>query len=258
MSRVFLSHSCTDHPLPNQLADLLRRAGLEVLIDPFEFGDRTCGIVQEHIKGADHVVVLFTEACTHSRWVLIESIFARLCYDLGAINILPISVNGTAVYEFLDDFICLQWSGRDDLQELADGISQRISRSMSRLTLPTDSYEAEKEKERGRELERKHAATGSIFELHAAVESYDRAIQLDFCNHNAWANKGWSLWKLGERARALDALEVAELLRPDSRHVKDVQARILASGGKLYSQRFRNRSWSARANNHLQQKFYAR
>ena len=105
-------------------------------------------------------------------------------------------------------------------------LSGNISRSTHAGFLPTDAEKAEREKERGRALEREHVATGDIGFLHEALDAYDKAIQLDFCNHNAWANKAWSLWKLGERYRAEDLVGFAKLLRPDSRHVMDVEARM--------------------------------
>ncbi len=233
MGTILLSHSCNDHPLPDKIAGQLDKKGYDILIDPFKLGDRTCEVVQQVIKASDYFILLFTESCLHSRWVKIESRFAKRCYDSNALDILPISVNGATLYSFLEGFISLRWNINDDLKNITDQLSKRIAMRTQRITLKTDKDEAEREKERGRVLERKHAATGSLTELHAAVELYDRAINLDFCNYNAWVNKGWSLWKLGERNRALDSVSFAKLLRPDSKHVLDVQKRIRAGGGEL-------------------------
>jgi hypothetical protein len=240
---VFLSHSCQDDPLPHQLASELRERGIVVLIDPFDPGDRTCAKIQELIKGSSHFVLFFTESCSSSRWVRIECRFAKLCYDLGGITVLPISVDGAQPYDFLEQFIAIRWSTGNALGDLSRLLSECITGKqragfLRRLSeyitgkrragiLSTDVERAELEEEGGRELEREHARTNKIGFLHKAVQAYDRAIQLDFCNHNAWANKAWSLFKLGEKSRALDFVEFAKLLRPDSRHVQDVQKRIM-------------------------------
>jgi hypothetical protein len=178
------------------------------------------------VKQASHFVVFFTGSCLQSRWVRIESRFAKICYDLGAITILPIAVNGARLYDFLEQFIAIRWNKDDDLGDLARRLSENIDGNTHAGFLLTNAERAEREKEHGRELERKHARTGDVSFLHEAVDAYDRAIQLDFCNHHAWANKAWSVCKLGERNRALDLVNFAILLRPDSQHVLDVKARI--------------------------------
>jgi hypothetical protein len=223
---IFLSHSTQDDPLAHQLARGLIENGIAVLVDPFDPGDRTCAKAQKTIKTSSHFVLFFTESCIKSRWVRIESRFAKICYDLGAMTILPIAVDGAQPYPFLEQFIGIRWNTDDGLGDLERELSANIDRNTHAGSLFTDAERAEREKEGGRELERQHATTGDVSILHDAVDAYDKAIQLDFCNHHAWANKAWSLCKLGERNRALDLIAFAKLLRPDSQHVLDVKARI--------------------------------
>ena len=223
---VFLSHTCNEHAVIYSLAQRLKDSSLEVIVDPFLPGDPTCAIAQTNVKQSSHFVLFFTESCIKSRWVRIESRFAKICYDLGAMTILPIAVDGAQPYPFLEQFIGIRWNTDDGLGDLERELSANIDRNTHAGSLFTDAERAEREKEGGRELERQHATTGDVSILHDAVDAYDKAIQLDFCNHHAWANKAWSLCKLGERNRALDLIAFAKLLRPDSQHVLDVKARI--------------------------------
>lgn len=127
-----------------------------------------------------------------------------------------------------ESFISNNWSGAGSIEDVVHRLADRIRATDPRRRLSTDVAESERLKEEGRELERMHFRTGDFSYNLKAIETYERAIVQNFCNHNAWANLAWTLWKQLEDNRALKCIRVAEEIIPTSNHVKDVRERIRA------------------------------
>ena len=90
MSKVFLSYAREDAPIAKDLADCLGRAGHDVWWDShMHGGSRFASEIDRQLKGADAVVVLWTEASVDSAWVQDEAGEGR---DTG--RLVPITLNG--------------------------------------------------------------------------------------------------------------------------------------------------------------------
>lgn len=226
MKNIFLSHSCDDHVITDAIRDGLKQLEWNVIVDPFKPGDKTCMKIQNSLKESTHFILLLTANSLSSYWVRIEALFAQLCYNQNAICYFPVSVDGTPNLEPARELIHINWKSSNDTDELINLLAQRIHETAPATQLKTDVEQSEILKEQGREFERIHARTDDLLSLHKAVETYEKAIKLNFCSHNAWANLAWSLWKLGEENRAWKCIRIAEDISPDSNHVKDVKQRI--------------------------------
>ena len=78
MSHVFISYARTDEPLASLVADSLRDAGFEVWRDDELPAHRTYAeVIEERIKGAGAVVVLWSAEAAKSQWVRAEADTAR-------------------------------------------------------------------------------------------------------------------------------------------------------------------------------------
>ncbi len=131
---VFISHSCKDHSEDGStvcdIRDGLNRLGGQfgwnVIFDPFDPGDKTCLKVQEKIKQSTHFILLNTANSSSSRWVFLESLFAKLCYDQNAICYIPVNLDGSPVREEAEELISVNWNGSDSVEELVTKIADRI------------------------------------------------------------------------------------------------------------------------------------
>lgn len=224
---AFISHSCSDHEYTSAVAEELGRSGIQAVVDPFQPGDRTARKVQQSVKSATHFVLLATETAVDSPWVSIESKFAKLCQRADAICIVPVRVATTEMLSAFSNQISIRWSTDDGLALLAEQVREAIAGSQPAKRLAIDEGRSEGTKERARRLERQHANTDDESFLHQAVQVYGEAIDLDFANHNAWANRAWALWKIGEKETALSDINFAMQLHPTG-HVKDVHDRVKA------------------------------
>jgi len=225
---IFISHCCCDrdHQITDTLKLGIEQYGWNIAIDPFDWGDITCVKIQEKIKESTHFILLTTPNSVNSNWVRIEALFAQLCHNKNSIIYLPISVDGTPMLEPAKEIIYVKWRSSGEIQELADNLSKTISETFPPNRLAIDLPLSEEIKETGRNYERNHAASDNILFLHEAVKMYEKAIELNFCNHNAWANLAWSLWKLNEDNRAWKYIRTAKEISPYSNHVKDVEGRM--------------------------------
>ena len=224
---IFISHSCQDHAIVNELSTGLQYDSWKILVDPFAPGDRTCTKVQEMIKLSSHFILLNTVNSVQSRWVYLESLFSKICYDHDAICFIPINVDNVEPRSETKDLISINWNTSRSISDLIVQLRESINNTTpQKPPLPLNKVESERIKENGREFERTHFRTGNWEYNLRAIDAYDEAIVLDFCNHNAWANQAWCLWKQREDNRAYKSISIAEELSPTSNHVKDVKMRI--------------------------------
>lgn len=223
---IFISHRCIDHPIVYTIGDKLSRNGWKISIDPFDIGDQTCVKTQEIIKKSTHFILLNSINIFTSRWVKLEALFAKLCYNEDALCYFPIKVDNAKIIEEADGLIFIDLTSSKDIPNLVNVLAERIRKTDPSRQLPIDISLSEQLKEDGRVLERVHARINDIRFLHKAITTYEKAIYLNFCNHHAWANLAWCLWKHNETNRALKCIGVAENIEPNSNHVKDVRKRI--------------------------------
>ena len=219
---IFISHSCDDHHIACPLWCGLQKCG-EVLMDPFDPGDKTCMKIQESIKKSTHFILLATPKSIISPWVNIEALFAQLCYDRNAIIYLPVSIDATSMLEQASELIYMKWKTSDGIQQLIKNLEEQISKTYPKNSLTTDVFLSRELMEEGRNLERDHAVMKNALFLHRAVKLYERAIDLNFCNHHAWINLAWTMWKLHEDDCAWKRIQIAQDINPSSKRVKDVK-----------------------------------
>ena len=78
MSHVFISYARTDEPLASLIADSFREGGFEVWRDDELPAHRAyADVIEERIKGASAVVVLWSAEAAKSQWVRAEAVRAR-------------------------------------------------------------------------------------------------------------------------------------------------------------------------------------
>ena len=91
MSQVFISYARTDEDLAREIADGLREAGYEVWRDDELPAHRSYGeVIEERIKGAAAVVVLWSAEAAKSQWVRAEADTART-----ALTLVQVTLDGT-------------------------------------------------------------------------------------------------------------------------------------------------------------------
>src|SRR5580765_8549861 len=83
MAHVFISYARSDEPLAKDIADFLREAGYEVWRDDELPAHRAYAeIIEERLKGASAVVVLWSSEAAKSQWVRAEADTARAAQTL--------------------------------------------------------------------------------------------------------------------------------------------------------------------------------
>src|SRR3954470_18073837 len=91
MSHVFISYARTDEPLATLIADSLREDGFEVWRDDELPAHRAYAeVIEERIKGARAVVVLWSAEAAKSQWVRAEADTAR-----SALTLVQATLDGT-------------------------------------------------------------------------------------------------------------------------------------------------------------------
>jgi adenylate cyclase len=91
MSHVFISYARTDEDLAGEIADGLREAGYEVWRDDELPAHRAYAeVIEERIKGAAAVVVLWSAEAAKSQWVRAEADTAR-----SALTLVQVTLDGT-------------------------------------------------------------------------------------------------------------------------------------------------------------------
>ena len=91
MSHVFVSYARPDEPLAEQIANALREQGFEVWRDDDLPAHRPYAeVIEERIRGAAAVVVLWSCEAVKSQWVRAEADTAR-----GALTLVQATIDGT-------------------------------------------------------------------------------------------------------------------------------------------------------------------
>src|SRR5438045_5527592 len=91
MSHVFISYARSDEPLASLIADSLRGDGFEVWRDDELPAHRAyADVIEERLKGAAAVVVLWSAEAAKSQWVRAEADTAR-----GVGTLVQASIDGT-------------------------------------------------------------------------------------------------------------------------------------------------------------------
>ena len=125
MADVFLSYSRKDYEQALQVADRLKEAGCSIFWDrDLEAGAQWPEVIEEQLRNAGAVVVLWSENSTESEWVQEEALIAR---DLGIL--IPARIDeveppfGFKRTEAYDLFDAEQGNGR--MEALADEVAKQ-------------------------------------------------------------------------------------------------------------------------------------
>ena len=91
MADVFISYARPDEPLAQKVGDVLREAGYRVWRDDELPAHRPYSdVIQERLKSASAVVVLWSAEAVRSQWVRAEADFAR---EVG--TLVQVTLDGT-------------------------------------------------------------------------------------------------------------------------------------------------------------------
>ena len=161
MAHVFISYARTDEPLATLIADSLREDGFEVWRDDELPAHRAyADVIEERIKGAGAVVVLWSAEATKSQWVRAEADVAR-----AALTLVQATLDGTVPPMPFNQIQCAdlkQWDGQRSaggwrkliasVTELAgapaaEPSSRTISRDVSVCVLPFQNMSGDPEQE---------------------------------------------------------------------------------------------------------------
>src|SRR3954468_14298218 len=111
MSHVFISYARTDEPLATLIADSLRQDGFEVWRDDELPAHRAyADVIEERIKGASAVVVLWSAEAAKSQWVRAEADAAR-----SALTLVQATLDGSVPPMPFNQIQCAdlkQWDGQ--------------------------------------------------------------------------------------------------------------------------------------------------
>lgn len=225
--RAFVSHSGRDHRLVEGLRrHMSQQCDVELVVNPFSKGRQIVREVDEQLKQCTHFILLTTWKALCSRWVYVESRFAKECQKHDSLIVVPVLIDGRPTFPFLCDTLSIVWRRRDGTKSLAQQICDAIGEGTPSNRLESDAARSEALKEEGRVCERQAAMLRDELLLHDAVLNYDAAITLNLANHNAWANRAWTNWKLNSRELASKDIRMAWRINPDSGNVRDVYNRL--------------------------------
>ena len=126
MAKIFLSYAREDVEIAKSLAECVARAGHEVWWDRhIHGGTRFTTEIDRALKGAEAVVVIWSEASVESAWVQDEAAEGR---DTG--RLVPVTLGSSRPPLGFRQFHCIalgQWDGTgepDTFDELLGGISK--------------------------------------------------------------------------------------------------------------------------------------
>ena len=109
MSHVFISYARSDEDLASEIADGLREAGYEVWRDDELPAHRSYAeVIEERIKGASAVVVLWSAEAAKSQWVRAEADSAR-----SALTLVQATLDGTIPPLPFNQIQCADFKGWD-------------------------------------------------------------------------------------------------------------------------------------------------
>jgi adenylate cyclase len=109
MSHVFISYARADEPLAKEIADFLRSEGYEVWRDDELPAHRAYAeVIEERIKGASAVIVLWSAEAVKSQWVRAEADTAR-----SANTLIQVTLDGTIPPLPFNQIQCADFKGWD-------------------------------------------------------------------------------------------------------------------------------------------------
>src|SRR6476469_2415629 len=109
MGHVFVSYARSDEDLAAEVADGLREAGYEVWRDDELPAHRSYAeVIEERIKGADAVVVLWSAEAAKSQWVRAEADSAR-----ASLTLIQVTLDGTIPPLPFNQIQCADFKGWD-------------------------------------------------------------------------------------------------------------------------------------------------
>ena len=127
MAKVFLSYAREDAPIAKEMAECIGRAGHDVWWDRhIQGGSRFASEIDRELKGADAVVVLWTQASIDSAWVQDEAAEGR---DSG--RLVPVTFRGSRPPLGFRQFHTVSlgaWDGNGDLTD-ADDLLEAIAKT---------------------------------------------------------------------------------------------------------------------------------
>jgi hypothetical protein len=128
---VFLSHSQTDKPVVRQVAEGLKKNGVDVWIDEAElsFGDSLIGQIERGLDSADFVAFFISKASLNSQWARQElnaAISRQASGERGAV-VIPILLDDAEIPALLRDVMYLDMRA-GDVQKGIDKLVASIRR----------------------------------------------------------------------------------------------------------------------------------
>jgi adenylate cyclase len=146
MSHIFVSYARTDEPLAERIAAELKGAGYEVWRDDELPAHRAYAeVIEERIKGAKAVVVLWSAEACKSQWVRAEADTAR-----SANTLIQVTLDGTIPPMPFNQIQCADLSGWDG-QDSAPGW-RKLMNSISELAGPKPASSQASERTRTHEV----------------------------------------------------------------------------------------------------------
>lgn len=224
--RVFLSHSCDQHPFVDLLAKQINELGNIIRVDPFAPAERTASRVDQEIKSATHFIQFYTKSCMTSRWVELESTFAWIAYKENSLGFIPIQIDNGPIWPPSKAIMHISWNTSCELSILAQEVNRVIKNSHPSSRLVSHQQISYKLKEIGRELERTAIRHQDPSCLNQADHVYALGQRMDFSNYDAWGNQANTVFKLGEQQRATSLITTALLINPNSSRLKDLYKKI--------------------------------
>ena len=136
MSHVFISYARPDEPLATEIADGLKQAGYEVWRDDELPAHRAYAeVIEERIKGASAVVVLWSADAVKSQWVRAEADTAR-----SALTLIQVTIDGTIPPMPFNQIQCADLKGWDG-QRTSPGW-KKLTASVAELAGPTETKDS--------------------------------------------------------------------------------------------------------------------
>ena len=135
MAHVFISYARADEPIATEIADGLKQAGYEVWRDDELPAHRAYAeVIEERIKGAKAVVVLWSAEAVKSQWVRAEADTAR-----SALTLIQATIDGTIPPMPFNQIQCADLKGWDG-QRTAPGW-KKLMASVAELAGPREVKE---------------------------------------------------------------------------------------------------------------------
>jgi adenylate cyclase len=143
LAKVFLSYARDDAPVAKQLAEGIGHAGHEVWWDRhLQGGSRFASEIDQQLKTAEAVVVLWTEASVDSAWVQDEAAEGR-----DSKRLVPVTVGGVRPPLGFRQFHTVDlgaWNGDGEprnLEELLDAIGNTVGNQPAKANAPAAAQE---------------------------------------------------------------------------------------------------------------------